>query len=246
MPRFAVILAAAGKSSRFNDPLHKKPFAQLDQKAVWLHSAERFLNHPETGRLLIVVAPEDREDFLSRFGANVMVLDIDVVTGGELRHQSVLRGLEKAPADCDHVAVHDAARPCFNDELVAECYAAAIKHGAAIPALPVDSTVKKSTDGKRVAETVSRDQLWLAQTPQCFRRDLLEQAYARLGNRQPTDEAQAVEWAGHPVAIVNGLPQNIKITTKRDLRFASACLKSLPAPKLDARPHPFQDDTLWR
>lgn len=243
---FAVILAAAGQSSRFRDPLYKKPFAQLDQKAVWLHSADRFLAHPQVKQLVAVVAPDDLEDFRSRFGANIAVMGIDVTTGGEHRHQSVRRGLEKVNPDIRFVAVHDAARPCFTDELVNACFEAAERSGAAIPAISVSSTIKRSAHGKAVEATVARDGLYLAQTPQCFRRDLLERALAAVGGRTPTDEAEAVEWLGHEVALVPGSPLNVKITTKGDLRLAGACLKALPAPKLDVRPHPFADDKLWR
>ena len=79
---FSVILPAAGKSSRFHDKHYKKPYAILNQRAVWLHAAEKFLNRDDVKQVLMVVAPEDREDFLSKFGANVAILGIDVVDGG--------------------------------------------------------------------------------------------------------------------------------------------------------------------
>lgn len=246
MPRFAVILAAAGQSSRFRDPNQKKPFVSLDQKPVWLHSAEKFLARSDVGQLIVVVSPSDREDFVSRFSANLAVLGIDLALGGTERHHSVANGMKLVRAEFDFVAVHDAARPCLTAELLESCFSAAVEHGAAIPAIPVSSAVKRSVEGKTVESTVDRKGLFLAQTPQAFRRDWLESAYQRLQDLQPVDEAQVLEQAGYPVAIVPGSPFNIKITTKADLKLASACLKALPVPKFDMRAHPFGDDHLWR
>jgi len=246
MSKFAVILVAAGQSSRFKDQFHKKQFAILDQRPVWLHSAEKFLARNDVGQLIVVIAAEDREDFFSRFGANIAVLGFDVVDGGIHRHESVANGLAKVGAEFKFVAVHDAARPCIVDELVENCFSKARETGAAIPAIPVDGTVKKSADGKRIDETVDRSGMYVAQTPQAFRRDVLEKAYASLGQFRPTDDAQAVERMGHPVAIVPGSPLNIKLTTRQDLKLASACIKAMPAPRLDAKPHPFSGDNLWR
>jgi 2-C-methyl-D-erythritol 4-phosphate cytidylyltransferase len=246
MTKFAVILVAAGQSSRFKDQFHKKQFAILDQKPVWLHSAEKFLARADVGQLIVVIAAEDRDDFVSRFGANMAVLGFDVVDGGENRHDSVANGLAKVDSQFQYVAVHDAARPCIVDEMVENCFSKAVETGAAIPVVPVDSTVKKSADGKTIDETMDRAGMYLAQTPQVFRRDVLEKAYASLGSFCPTDEAQAVERMGHPVALVKGSPLNIKLTTRQDLKLASACLKAMPAPRFDAKPHPFADDNLWR
>ncbi len=246
MPQFAVILAAAGQSSRFGDPHYKKPFASLNNKAVWLYSAERFLNRSDVKQLLVVIAAEDQEDFASRFGANRAVLGFDVVLGGAQRCQSVENALARVRDDCQYVVVHDAARPCLADEWIDRVLTAGVESGAAILATPIEATVKRSRDGRVVNETVSREGLWLAQTPQVFRRQLLQDAFAARGSFLPTDEAQLVEHFGHAVSIVVGSPLNIKITTKADLSLAAACLKSLPAPKFNAPIHPFADDQLWR
>ena len=244
--KFSVILAAAGQSRRFNDAHYKKPFAILNQKAVWLHSAELLLKRSDVVQIIVVVSKDDHEDFVSKFGPNLAVLGIDVVIGGAQRADSVQNALEKVDEQADFVAIHDAARPCINDELISRVFEAAIKSKAAIPAVPVSSTIKRSSDGKMVDETVDRKELYLAQTPQVFERKLLSEMYAKRGSFQPTDEAQLAESQGHPVAIVNGSPLNIKITTKSDLRFAKACLKAMPTPSLNKPAHPFGDDNLWR
>ena len=101
MPTFTVILAAAGKSSRFKDDHYKKPFAILNRKAVWLHSADRFLKRDDVKQVIIVIAKEDRSSFLSKFGANLAVLGIDVVEGGVERCDSVNSALAKVDASSD-------------------------------------------------------------------------------------------------------------------------------------------------
>ena len=246
MPRdISVIIAAAGQSKRFADDHFKKPFIRLDQKAVWLHSAERFLNRDDVDQVILVISPADREEFLSRFGPNVAILGIDVVDGGKERADSVECGLKRVKPESRLVVVHDAARPCTTEDEIEAVIEAAREHGAAILGTPVTSTLK-TVQGKIVQATVPRTDKWLAQTPQVFRRDWLEQAFGDRGDRQPTDEAELLEMAGHPVQVVTGSPWNIKITTRRDLKLAAAILKSMPAPKLDAPIHPFADDNLWR
>lgn len=244
--KFSVILAAGGKSSRFGDAHFKKPFASLDGKAIWLHSADRFLKRGDVQQVIIVIPAGDREEFLSRFGAQVAVLGLDVVEGGNQRADSVRLGLQHVRPDSGFVAIHDAARPCLADTWVDRLFAAATNHRAAILATPVTSTLKRSNDGQKIDATIDRDRLWLAQTPQVFERQLLIEAFAQFGNAAFTDEAQLIEKAGHPVWLVEGSPLNIKITGKQDLALASAILRVLPQSRSDAPLHPFADDKIWR
>jgi len=241
-----VILPAAGKSSRFRDQHYKKPFALLDGRAVWMHAADRFANRKDVVQTLIVIAPEDREHFVEKFGGNAAILGIEVVEGGAERYDSVARALERVKPEAEFIAVHDAARPCIVDEWIDTVFAAAARTGAAILAAPVNGTLKRAAADQTVAETVARENLWEAQTPQAFRRQLLIDAYARRGSERATDDAQLVERLGQKVTLVPGSPMNIKITTKEDLRIAAALLKALPRPKLTGPAHPFADDELWR
>ena len=103
-----------------------------------------------------------------------------------------------------------------------------------------------SAADQRIVETVSRTDLWEAQTPQVFRRQLLLDAYARRGRKPATDDAELVQRLGHPVTIVPGSPVNLKITTRDDLQFAAQAFKALPKPKILGPAHPFADDDLWR
>ncbi len=104
----------------------------------------------------------------------------------------------------------------------------------------------KRIAGGVITETVSREGLWEAQTPQVFRKDVLLKAYAQRGGFNATDDAQLVERLGHKVTIVPGSSMNIKITTREDLRLAEQAMKALPKPKLGGFAHPFADDDMWR
>jgi 2-C-methyl-D-erythritol 4-phosphate cytidylyltransferase len=246
MPNFGVILAAAGQSSRFQDDNYKKPFAPLAGRPVWLHSAEKFVDRDDVKQVVVVVAPEDREAFLEKFGANLAFMGITLAEGGVSRADSVRHGLEKLSADIQFVAIHDAARPCLAQAWIDRVFTAGAKTGAAILATPVVSTLKKVGPDQVVTGTVDRTGLWEAQTPQVFARDLLERAFASPGASAATDEASLVEALGHPVIVVPGSALNLKITSREDLRFAEQALKALPAPKLAGPAHPFAGDDLWR
>ncbi len=238
-------MPAAGKSSRFHDKNYKKPFAPLANRAVWLHSAERFLGRSDVVQVILVISPEDREYFNFKFASNVAILGIQVVEGGAERTDSVANALAKVKPEADYIAVHDAARPCLCDEWIDSVFAAAEKSGAAILAVPVAGTLKRS-DGKRILETLSRSDVWEAQTPQVFRRDLLVEAYQQRSKEPATDDAQLVERLGKPVTVVTGSRINLKITTREDLRLAEASLKALPKPKLAGPLNPFADSDMWR
>jgi 2-C-methyl-D-erythritol 4-phosphate cytidylyltransferase len=244
--KFAVILAAAGRSSRFHDKNYKKPFAPLANKAVWLHSAEKFVNRPDVKQTIVVIAPDDKEYFQFKFAPNTAILGIDVVEGGAERADSVAKALAHVKPDIDFVCVHDAARPCLAEEWISTIFEAGEKSGAAIFGIPVTSTLKRVGTDKKVVETVPREGLWEAQTPQVFRRQLLLDAHAKRGPVAATDDAQLVEMLGHTVTVVPGSPINLKIATREDLRLAEQALKALPKPKLSGPGHPFADDDMWR
>jgi 2-C-methyl-D-erythritol 4-phosphate cytidylyltransferase len=249
MPTFAVILPAAGRSTRFHDQHYKKPFAILGGRAVWLHSAEKFLNRRDVKQVIVVVADEDREEFGRKFGANLAIMGVEVCAGGAERADSIQNALARVRDDIEFIAVHDAARPCLAEKWIDQVFAAAEQTGAAMLAIPISATLKRAKMAKPVnlvAETVDRTGLWEAQTPQVFRRDLLNKAYAARGGASPTDEAQLVERLGAPIALVEGSPMNLKITSKDDLRLAEQILKVLPRPKPQGTSHPFADDDLWR
>ena len=247
MPAFAVILPAAGKSSRFGGK-EKKPYVNLDGTAVWLRTANLFANRPDVVQTILVISPDDRELVLRRYSANLMCLGVKVVDGGAERFVSVANALSQVKPEADFVAVHDAVRPCLTGAQVDAVFAKAEKTGAALLAVPVTDTLKQVDAQQQVKATLPRQGLWLAQTPQVFRRDWLTEAYAKRAQlgKDITDDAQLVEAAGHPVHVVEGIPTNVKITTKDDLALAAAILTSRPKPKGDRPFHPFAEEEMWK
>lgn len=246
MANFAVILPAAGSSSRFKDK-EKKPFVNLDGRAVWLRAAEFFVARPDVSQCLIVVSPDDQDMFRRRYGANLAFMNVQIANGGAERFESVANALQLVKPEVDFIAIHDAVRPCLTENLVNAVFTKAQQTGAALLAVPVVETVKQANDQHQVEQTVSRKGLWLAQTPQVFRRDWLVEAYAQRGKlgKQITDDAQLVEAAGHPVHLVEGAATNIKITTRADLVLAEAILKAMPKPKPTGPAHPFAEEEMW-
>ena len=236
MSKFAVIVAAAGRSSRFGSrsSREKKVFRELQGRPVWLRSVEAFADRPDVAQTIVVVSPEDLDWFKEKYAPNLGFRDLDIVAGGAERADSVLNALANVTSDIDFVAIHDAARPLIVKQWIDEIFQAAIDHGAAIPATSIASTLKR-VSGDSITETVLRDSLFAAQTPQVFRRELILEAYAQRGDFEATDESSLVERLGQTVHVVKGSPMNIKITTQEDLRIAGALLGVLPREKgLDA------------
>ena len=247
MAKFAVIMPAAGKSSRFGDK-EKKPYATLDGRAVWLRSAELFVARNDVVQTLLVIAPEDQEMFERRYRANIVFMNVKTVLGGAERFDSVANAIAQVAAEADFVAVHDAVRPCVMAEQIDAVFNAAAQHGAAVLATPINDTIKRTeAQHRKIQSTMPRENLWLAQTPQVFRKDWLVEAYAKRAQAaQPiTDDSQLVEALGKPVQIVSGPASNIKVTTKADLFLAEAILKSRPDPKPNRPIHPFAEEEMW-
>lgn len=231
MGRFALLLPAAGQSRRFGDPAQKKIYSDLGGKAVWLHAVAPFVGRADVVRIVLAIHPDDREMFHDRFAREVRELGLQVLDGGAERVDSVGRMMECVGDDCDHVAVHDAARPFPSPELIDAAFRTAEEHGAAIPGLAVSDTLKRADADGIIGETVPREGLFAVQTPQCFRVDLLRRAYEerhRAGS-SVTDDARLVEAIGCPCRIVPGSPMNLKITTQQDLAVARALLPIVEA-----------------
>jgi len=222
--KFALILAAAGKSSRFSrsglgDPTAKKVFAHLGGKPIWLRSVEKFIDRDDIAQIIVVVSPEDIDWFRKYYIADINRLLLLVVSGGVNRVDSIRSGLIAVSPRVGYVAVHDAARPCVSEQEIAAVFSEAKKWGAALLAAPIVGTIKRVVEGQ-VEATVSRENFWEAQTPQVFRRELILEAYQQKIRDIPTDDAQLVERLGQPVYVVPADHGNIKITTQSDLVLA--------------------------
>src|SRR5207244_6847075 len=140
MAKFAVILPAAGQSSRFKDK-EKKPFTNLDGRAVWLRSVELFVTRDDVCQCIIVVAPDDQEMFKRRYGANLAFMNVQIANGGAERFESVANALALLKPEAQFVAIHDAVRPCLTNEQVSAVFAKAAETGAALLAVPIADTV---------------------------------------------------------------------------------------------------------
>jgi 2-C-methyl-D-erythritol 4-phosphate cytidylyltransferase len=243
MPAFAVILPAAGKSSRFGGR-EKKPFVNIDGRAVWLRTAELFVNRPDVVQVMLVISPDDREMVLRKFAANLMFMEMKLVDGGAERFESVANALTQLKAEADYVAIHDAVRPCAPPATIDAVFAAAVQYGAALPGLPVADTLKRVDNQMLVRETVPRLGLWQAQTPQVFRKDLLLEAYAKRSMLASniTDDAQLVEATGYLVRVIPGSPFNLKITSGDDIKLASQFIKLRESENKPKASRPFDDE----
>jgi len=178
---FALILAAAGRSSRFShrgssDPTVKKVFTHLGGKPVWLRSVEKFVSRDDVIQVIIVVSPEDISWFRKYYSSDINRMLLLVVAGGENRVDSIRNGLIAVSPKVGYVAVHDAARPCVTEQEITAVFKEAKKQGAALLAAPMVGTIKRVVEGQ-IEETVPREHLWEAQTPHVFRCYLIFEAY---------------------------------------------------------------------
>lgn len=164
-------------------------------------------------------------------------LSISVIAGGAERQDSVYNGLTSLPPDCGFVMIHDGVRPFASRELLINTLDAASKTGAAIAAMASTDTVKR-VKAQRVIETLEREQIWLVQTPQVFRKDIILKAYdeARKNGWVGTDDASFVERLGIPVSVVRGEKSNIKVTTPQDLAWAGWFLAGGRTVSCDSKP----------
>jgi 2-C-methyl-D-erythritol 4-phosphate cytidylyltransferase len=219
----AVVVPAGGSGTRLGGGLPKQ-FRFLHGEAILVATIGPFARHPAVGAI-VVAAPAAHLDrtrrLLETLRSRSRGVTVRVVEGGVERQESVWRGLAAVPASSAHVLVHDAVRPFVTRTLIDAVLRVTRESGAALCALPVAETVKRVRDGV-VVETLDRRGLWAVQTPQGFRADLLREAHdkARRDGVTGTDDAMLVERLGHPVRVVEGSLDNVKITTLADLRRA--------------------------
>lgn len=226
MAKFAVIIPAAGAGKRFGGDV-KKPFVQLDNRPIFIRSVELFISRPDVCQTILAVSPDDYDVVREKYAANLMFMDIKLAKGGNERFESVKLALDVVVDEAEFVCVHDAVRPCVMESWIDDVFAAAEKDGAAILGAPLTGTVKR-LHKEMIRETVPREALWEAQTPQVFAKQLLRDAYAAMPKDfRPTDDAQVLERFGHGVRVVAADRRNIKITTAGDMALASAILKDI-------------------
>jgi 2-C-methyl-D-erythritol 4-phosphate cytidylyltransferase/2-C-methyl-D-erythritol 2,4-cyclodiphosphate synthase len=220
----SAIVAAGGRGLRFGGDLPKQT-RLLAGRSILQRSVEAFLNTPIVTDVVVALPAElagDPPGYLLNRGSKLVI-----VPGGARRQDSVANAFNRIAPGAEIVVIHDAARPMVSEALIARVVSAAAESGAAIAALRASDTVKRAALGV-IRETLPRDEIFLAQTPQAFRVDVLRDALAI--DADATDEAGLAERAGHEVRVVEGDPANIKITTPEDLSRAESWLSgSAPA-----------------
>ena len=214
----AAIIAAGGRGLRMGRALPKQ-YLTVGGQTILERSLAAFDRHQQVQELIVVVPPEALDS--AEFVKPATSKPVRFVAGGARRQDSVANGVDALSAEAQVVLVHDAARPCVSADLISRTIAAAASAGAAIAAVPVHDTVKQvRIDGGVgfIEKTLPRETLFLAQTPQAFRRDVLD-AVVAMGREasDATDEASLAERAGYRVQVVPGDPDNLKITTEADL-----------------------------
>lgn len=218
--KIAVIIAAAGSGKRMGSGIPKQ-YMKILGKTVLTRAVEAFAENAFTDDIYVVVS-QDYESFCrEEYHGKVK----GIIVGGAERQDSIFAALSAVPADVDYVLVHDGARPFVTNETIDLLIESAVKHGAAVTAVPVKDTVKSAKDGIFTA-TLDRRKLYSIQTPQGFGRELLLKAYRRAfeENFYGTDDAVLVENMGEKVYLVKGDYNNIKITTKEDIAVGEAIL----------------------
>jgi 2-C-methyl-D-erythritol 4-phosphate cytidylyltransferase len=224
--KVGAILVAAGRGSRFGAE-QNKVFRILQGRPIWFHAASRLRQHPQIGSLVIVIAEDDQPLWEEKSTASLLAsLGASTTLGGRERTDSVKAGFDKLrQADCDWVAIHDAARPCISQQDLTAVFNAARESQAAILARPLTGSIKRGARDGHIVGSVNRQHLWEALTPQVFGWHVLQTAFARWQGRPVTDDAQLVELAGFQVRLVPGEASNLKVTLPSDLRLAEALLQ---------------------
>lgn len=229
MPKRKVwaIIVAAGKGIRMNDPL-KKQYHSVAGLPIVVHTLHVFDSCALIDDIILVVPEEDLKFCHKELIAGTdLKKKITLVSGGPQRQDSVYNGLQKIDAHDSIVVIHDGVRPFLTLDQLEACIKEAKEHGACILGVPAFDTLKRVTASKTIVETIDREHIWFAQTPQAFRYDLIKKAHdkARQQGFFGTDDAALIEQYGSRVRIIEGSRNNIKITSSEDLEMARILLE---------------------
>lgn len=215
----SVIITAGGVGKRMGGTIPKQ-FHLLKGKPVIFHTIEKFYDF-DSNIEVVLVLPADHVDFWNRLvEEHGFSIPVKVVHGGAERFHSVKNGL--AVVSGDFIAVHDAVRPLVSEEVIADCFKLAEENGAVIPVVSVKESLRKVVTEN--SQAVDRSQYRIVQTPQVFKAALIQKAYEQKFSGQFTDDASVVEASGEKIYLVDGNPENIKITFPQDLKLAEVLL----------------------
>ncbi len=232
-----VVIVAAGRGERAGAPEEgPKQYRPIGGKPVIAHTLDAFQTWKRAKRIVVVIHPDDEALVAAALSTVPSAAKVTIVHGGATRQQSVLAGLRELrnSGDITHVLIHDAVRPFFDHALL-DRVADALSAGATavLPATPVADTLKRAGPSGDVIETVPRAQLYAAQTPQSFAFETILSAHEKAAAEERTDftdDASIAEWAGIEVKIVDGSPDNVKLTVRRDIEMADQRLSRQQLP----------------
>ena len=219
--RYAIIVAG-GSGTRMNSPVPKQ-FLKLDGKPILLHTINKFLDTDPNIEIILVLPKEHLQYWEQLCAENIFHKAVKIAYSGESRFHSVKNGLEFVTED-SIVAIHDAVRPLVSSKTILATYKAAEMYGNAVPAIPINDSIRQIESTRTIA--VDRARYCATQTPQCFRSDIIKKAYQQEYHYAYTDDAMVVEAMGEPIRLVDGNPENIKITSPKDLLVAEVLLKA--------------------
>jgi len=224
--RAAAIIAASGQGYRMGAD-QKKQYLRLGEMPILAHAVRAFLDHPKVDQVIVVVPPGDLVSARNILKPHLTLGRLVFTEGGRRRQDSVFIGLQLVDHKVELVCIHDGARPLVTKSLIDSALHAAQQWGAAIPVVPVTDTLKEITADGFIKNTIPRESIRRAQTPQVFQRELIREAYrkAELLGIEATDDAYLLEILGYRVASFPGDPENLKITCLSDLDLAAALLK---------------------
>ncbi len=220
--KVGAIIVAAGRSRRMGGV--DKIFASIERKPLLAHTVDVFQGCSLIDRVVIVLSKDKLEDGQKLAKEHRWSKVVEVCPGGSRRQDSVREGLKRL-SGCQWVIVHDGSRPCLSADLIEKGLEQARDTGAAIAAIPVKDTIKVVSSDDFVERTPLRHSLRAVQTPQVFRFDIIDEAYAKA-QVEVTDDATLVEQIGYKVKVYPGSETNIKVTTPEDLSLAETILKS--------------------
>jgi len=223
----AALILSAGSSTRMKlENNQSKQFLTLKDIPLLAHTLKAFQNSPDISEIVVVARVEDF-NMISQLAKDFGISKLkNIVAGGDTRADSSLHGILELDGRCDFVAVHDGARPLVTQKVIHETVSAAIAHGAAAPGIQPNDTIKEIGADGFVITTHDRSRLRMIQTPQVFKFDLLKRAllYVKENKLAVTDDCSAVEYLNHPVYITQGDPENIKVTSGRDVEICEQIL----------------------
>lgn len=226
MKHYAIIVAG-GLGSRMNNPVPKQ-FLKLNGRPVLMHTITRFSESEFKPELIVALHKDQHETWKQLCRDFSFDLPHILTSGGDTRFLSVRSGLKKITEE-GIVAVHDAARPLVHVKTINTAFKAAEMYGNAVPAIPLTDSIRKVDPTASVA--VDRTKYCVVQTPQCFRSETLKKAYSKEFKITFTDDASVVESLGESIHLIDGTPDNIKITTPMDLAIAEALIGYRPFEK---------------